>query len=92
MASTLTVVVLVASVLMVVAESKYIVYNTSAKIVSGKLNVHLVPHTHDDAGWLKTVEQYYVVSNNSIQVSFFLFSIDFIMSVWFVVIRLELID
>ena len=24
-----------------------------------KLNVHLICHSHDDVGWLKTVDQYY---------------------------------
>ena len=32
-----------------------------------KLQVHLVPHTHDDVGWLKTIDQYYYGANNSIQ-------------------------
>lgn len=45
------------------------VYNTSQDVVQGKLNVHLVPHSHDDVGWLKTIDQYYVGSNNSIQVA-----------------------
>ncbi|XP_074562750.1 alpha-mannosidase-like, partial [Curcuma longa] len=48
------------------ARGDYIHYNTSGGTVAGKINVHLVPHSHDDVGWLKTIDQYFVGSNNSI--------------------------
>ena len=41
-------------------------YDSCPKPKSGFLNVHLVPHTHDDVGWLKTVDQYYYGSHKDI--------------------------
>lgn len=36
---------------------------------SKKLNLHLVPHTHDDVGWLKTYEQYFTGENGKSDVA-----------------------
>ncbi|XP_073296505.1 alpha-mannosidase-like isoform X2 [Primulina huaijiensis] len=68
--SLVSAVLLVASVFCscgIVGVAGYSKYNTGSGIVDGKLNVHLVAHSHDDVGWLKTIDQYYVGSNNSIQ-------------------------
>lgn len=42
-------------------------YETCPPVKPGMLNVHLLPHTHDDVGWLKTVDQYYYGILNDVQ-------------------------
>ncbi len=36
-----------------------VVWSTGNCQQDDKLHVHVVPHTHDDVGWLKTVDEYY---------------------------------
>ncbi|XP_042638582.1 lysosomal alpha-mannosidase-like [Orycteropus afer afer] len=40
-------------------------YETCPKVQPDMLNVHLVAHTHNDVGWLKTVDQYFYPENTS---------------------------
>ncbi|KAJ8939539.1 hypothetical protein NQ314_011106 [Rhamnusium bicolor] len=34
-------------------------YSSCHAVDHNKINVHLIPHSHDDVGWLSTVDQYY---------------------------------
>ncbi|XP_046950805.1 lysosomal alpha-mannosidase isoform X1 [Lynx rufus] len=42
-------------------------YETCPMVHPDMLNVHLVAHTHDDVGWLKTVDQYFYGIHNDVQ-------------------------
>ncbi|XP_034669857.1 lysosomal alpha-mannosidase-like [Drosophila subobscura] len=42
-------------------------YESCPETKPNLVNIHLVPHSHDDVGWLKTVDQYYYGHKNDIQ-------------------------
>jgi lysosomal alpha-mannosidase len=46
-----------------------IYFQACPTVKPGMINVHLVPHTHDDVGWLKTIDQYFYGSKNLIIIS-----------------------
>ncbi|XP_031630105.1 lysosomal alpha-mannosidase-like [Contarinia nasturtii] len=44
-------------------------YDGCPKPKADMLNVHIVAHTHDDVGWLKTVDQYYYGNKKTYQIA-----------------------
>lgn len=42
-------------------------YDSCPKTDPNKLNIHIIAHTHDDVGWLKTVDQYFYGVRNGEQ-------------------------
>ncbi len=58
----LLIAVAISSFLFVHAKNDY----KDIKYPSDKLNVHIISHTHDDPGWLKTADEYYYGSNSTI--------------------------
>ena len=54
-------------------------YKTSGGPREGMINIHIVPHTHDDVGWLKTIDELYLGAKNDVQISAARFILDSVM-------------
>lgn len=54
------------AVLVIISSARLEDVKNKFDTATAKLNVHLIPHTHDDPGWLKTADEYYYGSNSSI--------------------------
>ncbi|KAB0792238.1 hypothetical protein PPYR_14197 [Photinus pyralis] len=42
-------------------------YNACPRLNASELNVHIIAHSHDDVGWLKTVDEYYYGTRSHVQ-------------------------
>ena len=56
------------------------VHTYAAYCSEQKVNMHFVPHTHDDIGWLKTIDEYYYGANRSIEFAGVQFILDSVIS------------
>ncbi|XP_069124923.1 lysosomal alpha-mannosidase-like [Argopecten irradians] len=63
----IVVVTIIAGFLQTVDSAATCGYQSCNAVQEGMINVHLVPHTHDDVGWLKTVDQYFYGDKSDIQ-------------------------
>ncbi|KAG5887528.1 hypothetical protein JTB14_022140 [Gonioctena quinquepunctata] len=50
-------------------------YDNCPNISDTKINVHLIPHSHDDVGWLKTVDEYFYGVHAGIGVNYVISSV-----------------
>ena len=48
-------------------ESSFCGYNSCPNLSDDLIHVHLIPHTHDDVGWLKNPEEYFHGDKDDIQ-------------------------